>query len=116
MRDPAIQPEAIDAAAASIHPARGALAAELKALVADLEQLAHEATALGGEEFAEAKARIAARLAAARDGLAQAGDAVGAQVRAGAQATDHYVHEQPWKAIAVGATLGLLLGFALARR
>ncbi|MFN9739651.1 MAG: glycine zipper domain-containing protein [Pseudomonadota bacterium] len=26
------------------------------------------------------------------------------------------MHEQPWRAIAVGATLGLLLGFALARR
>ncbi|MGH8497960.1 MAG: glycine zipper domain-containing protein [Methylococcales bacterium] len=26
------------------------------------------------------------------------------------------MHEQPWKAIGIGATMGLLLGFALARR
>jgi len=30
--------------------------------------------------------------------------------------TDAYVHDQPWKAIGIGAALGFVLGFALARR
>ncbi|MFN9730590.1 MAG: glycine zipper domain-containing protein, partial [Pseudomonadota bacterium] len=60
--------------------------------------------------------RPGARPPAARAGLAPAGERRAARARGTAEATDHYVHEQPWRAIAVGATLGLLLGFALARR
>jgi ElaB/YqjD/DUF883 family membrane-anchored ribosome-binding protein len=122
MRDPtnpsslSAPPETIDGAGPSGSAARGALAAELKHLVADVEELARQAGALGGDEFAAAKARIGARLTAAREGLAHAGESLAARARGTAEATDHYVHEQPWKAIAVGATLGLLLGFALARR
>ncbi|MFN7550464.1 MAG: glycine zipper domain-containing protein, partial [Pseudomonadota bacterium] len=68
------------------------------------------------DEFAAATPRSGAPLTAARHGLPHAADSLAARGRATAEATDHYVHEQPWRAIAVGATLGLLLGFALARR
>lgn len=125
MRDPSIPsasttpsspPDAVDGAGRAGSAARTALAAELKHLVADVEELARQAGNLGGEEFAAVRASILARLASAREGLVHTGEGLAARARGTAQATDHYVHEQPWKAIAVGATLGLLLGFALARR
>jgi ElaB/YqjD/DUF883 family membrane-anchored ribosome-binding protein len=33
-----------------------------------------------------------------------------------AASTNHYVHENPWRAIATGAGVGLLLGVILGRR
>ena len=33
-----------------------------------------------------------------------------------AKATDHYVHEHPWKAIGVAAGIGLLVGMLIGRR
>ena len=33
-----------------------------------------------------------------------------------AKATDEFVHENPWRSIAIGAGVGLLLGLAISRR
>jgi ElaB/YqjD/DUF883 family membrane-anchored ribosome-binding protein len=38
------------------------------------------------------------------------------RARAAVQATDTYVHENPWGPIAMGAGVGLLLGWLVARR
>jgi ElaB/YqjD/DUF883 family membrane-anchored ribosome-binding protein len=96
--------------------ARGALSSEMHHLITDIEDLVKKATSLTGEDLAAAKAKLAERLAAARVSFAEAGDTVANKARTTATATNEYVHEQPWKAIGIGATVGLLLGFALARR
>ena len=44
------------------------------------------------------------------------GGEIAKRAKKGAVATDDFVHEQPWKAIGAGAAIGLLIGFALARR
>lgn len=103
-------------APARFRAARSAVASEVAHLITDIEDLVKQATSLTGEELTAAKAKLAERLAAARASMTQMGDSVATQARTTAAATNEYVHEQPWKAIGVGATLGLLLGFALARR
>jgi len=95
---------------------RGALSGEMHHLITDIEDLVKKATSLSGDELAAAKAKLTERLAAARVTFAEAGETVANKARTTATATNEYVHEQPWKAIGIGATVGLLLGFALARR
>jgi len=38
------------------------------------------------------------------------------RTRAAAQATDDYVHDNPWQAVSIGAGVGFLVGFILGRR
>lgn len=121
MRDPtndAINPanSRADAGATPATGSRAALSLELQHLVADVEELVRQATSLTGEELAAAKVRLSGRLAAARGAMSRAGDSIATHARTTMDATNDYVHGQPWKAIGIGATLGLLLGFALARR
>ena len=93
---------------------------EFQNFVADVEDLVKETTTLTGEDLNRAKAKLTARLAEAKDSAIEFGGEVANKVRKGAAATDQYVHDQPWKAIgasaATGAAIGLLVGYALARR
>jgi ElaB/YqjD/DUF883 family membrane-anchored ribosome-binding protein len=96
--------------------ARTGVANEVAHLITDIEDLVKQATSLTGDELTAAKAKLAERLATARASMTQMGDSVATQARTTVAATNEYVHEQPWKSIGIGATVGLLLGFALARR
>lgn len=95
---------------------RSMLSGEMHNLITDIEDLVKKATSLTGEELTAAKAKLTERLDAARVTFAEAGETVANKARNTATATNEYVHEQPWKAIGIGATVGLLLGFALVRR
>lgn len=84
--------------------------------IADVEDLVKQTTTLTGEDLARAKVKLSARLAEAKESVVDMGGDIARRARNGAKATDDYVHEQPWKAIGAGAAIGLLIGFALARR
>ena len=82
-------------------------------------QLAEDAQALmaatadvAGEKVGEARKRLAAALERAREIAGRVRDKT---VQA-AKATDEAVHEHPYKAIAIGAGVGALIGFIVARR
>lgn len=103
------------------NPARNATAGsglkhEFTDLIADVEDLVKQTASLTGDELALARARIAERLEAAKESIQEMGGDLAKRARKTAAATNDYVHEQPWKAIGISATLGLLLGFVLARR
>ena len=89
---------------------------EFKSFLGDVEDLVKETTTLTGEDLARAKAKLSARIGAAKDTVAAAGVAISESARGAAVATNEYVHEQPWKSISIGAGFGLLLGFVLSRR
>lgn len=89
---------------------------EFQNFIADVEDLVKETTTLTGEDLNRAKAKLGARLADAKNSVAELGGDIAKRAKQGAVATDDFVHEQPWKAIGAGAAIGLLIGFALARR
>jgi ElaB/YqjD/DUF883 family membrane-anchored ribosome-binding protein len=93
-----------------------ALSREVQYFLADIEDLVKATTSLTGEELARAKVKLAERIAAAKASVGQMGGAIADGTRHAAQATDSYVHERPWQAIGIGAGLGVLVGFLLARR
>jgi len=69
-----------------------------------------------GERVAELRERMQENLRAARHKLADAEDAIRAKTREVAKATDHYVHEHPWKSIGIAAGAGLIIGLLIGRR
>lgn len=92
------------------------LAADLKVVVADAEELLRATASQAGEKVGVARERIQASLAQARIKLAEAERAVLDQTRIAAKATDEYVRENPWQAVGVGALIGFLLGALISRR
>ncbi len=89
---------------------------ELHNFITDVEDLVKQTATLTGEDLARAKAKLTARLADAKESVIEMSDGISKRARSSAAATNHYVHDQPWKAIGAGTAVGLLVGFALARR
>ncbi len=92
------------------------LVSDMKAVIADAEDMLKATADQTGEKIASLRARIQERLHAARVRLADAEAVLREKTRAMAKATDAYVHENPWKSIGVAAGVGFLVGFILGRR
>ena len=92
------------------------LVVDIRAVIADAEEILRATADQTGEKIAALRQRIQERLLDARIRL----DAVEAvlidKTRAAARATDDYVHANPWQAVGIGAGIGFLLGLVLGRR
>lgn len=89
---------------------------EFQNVLSDIEDLVKTTTSLTGEDLTRAKAKISERVASAKQTVALMAGVITDRARKTVKATDGYVHEQPWQSIGIGAALGLLVGFVLARR
>lgn len=92
------------------------LVSDLKVVIADAEELLRATASQAGEKVTAARARIEESMEDAKRRLAELGGAAGDQARIAARATDDFVHENPWKAVGIGAALGVILGMLIARR
>lgn len=92
------------------------LVADLKVVVADAEELLRASAGQAGEKVTVARERIQASLAAARIKLSDAEQAVRERSKEAANATDEFVHDQPWKAVGIAAGIGLVIGLLIGRR
>ena len=100
----------------SIPDAREQLVGDMKAVIADAEELLKATTGATGERITAARARAEETLRAARQKLADLEDAVVDQAKEAARAADEYVREHPWGAVGIAAVAGLLLGVMISRR
>jgi ElaB/YqjD/DUF883 family membrane-anchored ribosome-binding protein len=89
---------------------------EFQNFVADMEDLIESSTSLTGEDFARAKAKLYARVAAARALVEEMPGALSDQARNTVKAADSYVRGQPWQAIGITAAVAVFIGFLLGRR
>lgn len=89
---------------------------DIKAVIADAEELLGATADQSGEKMSALRTRIQQRLSDARARLSAAEAALLDKTRAAARATDAFVHESPWQAVGIGAGLGFLLGLILGRR
>jgi ElaB/YqjD/DUF883 family membrane-anchored ribosome-binding protein len=92
------------------------LVTDIRAVIADAEEILHATADQTGEKIANLRARIHDRLLDARERLTAAEIILVDKTRAAARATDDYVHENPWQAVGIGAGVGFLIGFILGRK
>lgn len=92
------------------------LAADLKVVVADAEELLRATASQAGEKVTAARERIQASLATARVKLAEVERVVVDRTKQAAKATDEYVHEHPWQSVGIAAAVGFVLGVLISRR
>jgi ElaB/YqjD/DUF883 family membrane-anchored ribosome-binding protein len=95
---------------------RDKIAQDVKAVIADAEELLRVTASEAGERVAVARARIQEGLQQAKTKLGEAEELVADRTRQAARYTDEYVHDNPWQAVGVAVGIGLLLGLILTRR
>lgn len=88
---------------------------DLHVVVADAEELLRATAGQAGEKVSAARERIQENLAAAKVRLVAAEEALVVKTKLAAKATDDYVHENPWKAVGIGAGVGLIVGMLISR-
>ena len=89
---------------------------DFKVVIADAEALIKATANQGGEAVANLRVKAEESVAAAKEKLAEAQDALIEKGRIAAKATDDYVHEKPWHAVGIAAGIGLVIGLLIGRR
>jgi ElaB/YqjD/DUF883 family membrane-anchored ribosome-binding protein len=89
---------------------RGFLAGELRAFLADVEELVRKVANISDAEVARARVKVANALTDMRRVAGDTTEGLRERARVAVDATDEYVRERPWTAIGIAAALGLLIG------
>jgi ElaB/YqjD/DUF883 family membrane-anchored ribosome-binding protein len=95
---------------------RDQLMSDLKSVIQDAEAWLRHGGQLTGEELLAAKAKFERTLHNAKDDLIRLEETVVEKTKEAAKATDEYVKENPWKAVGLGAAIGVVLGLLIARK
>jgi ElaB/YqjD/DUF883 family membrane-anchored ribosome-binding protein len=67
-------------------------------------------------EIARVRAKVKMALASAKSALSDSAAQVRGRARLITQATDTYVHDNPWQVVGVAAAVGIAVGILLTRR
>lgn len=92
------------------------LSNDFKSVVADAEALLQATANQGGDKLAEIRAKAQESLRVVKERMMEAQTALVAKTRAAAETTDNYVHDNPWQAVGVAASVGFLIGLLIGRR
>jgi ElaB/YqjD/DUF883 family membrane-anchored ribosome-binding protein len=95
---------------------RGKLVEDLKAVVADAEELLKATAGQTGERIEAARAKAEESLKAAKVRLGEEESAVMEKTKAAAKATEDYVRTNPWTAVGITAAACFVLGIFVGRR
>ena len=94
---------------------REKLIADFKVVLADAEELLKATAAQTGDKASELREKVTEHLKRAKFRLQEEQEKVITRTKEVANATDDYVHENPWQAVGVAAGVGFLLGLLLGR-
>ena len=89
---------------------------EWNKLVADVEDLVKKVAHVDDEEIAEIRSKVEDTLARAKTTATESVTAVRERAEEATDATDEYVHENPWAAVGIAAAVGIVIGFIAGRR
>ena len=92
------------------------LATGFKAVVADAEELLKATADLSGESFIAAREKFRDKLETAKGTLADAQGIARDKAGYAAAATEKYVADNPWKAVAIVGSIGVIVGMLVSRR
>ncbi len=89
---------------------------DLLTVITDAEELLRMTADHAGETAEGIRERVTQRLNKATAELHCLQNAALSQAKAAGQATDAFVHENPWKSVGIAAGVGLVLGLLASRR
>jgi len=95
---------------------RDQLLSDLKTVVQDAEAWLRHSGQLTGDELKAAKAKFERTIGKAKDDIVRLEEAAVEKAKIAYKATDEYVQENPWKAVGVGAAVGVVIGLLIARK
>ncbi len=95
---------------------RDKLMSDLKVVVSDAEELLKLTASDMSESTASLRLRLQERLSASKHRMLELQAASIDKAKAAGQAADDYVHEHPWKSVAIGAGVGMIVGLLIGRR
>jgi ElaB/YqjD/DUF883 family membrane-anchored ribosome-binding protein len=88
---------------------------DFRLVVTDAEDLLRATAGVAGEKASAARERIQESLNYAKSRLTAAEEEIVAKTKEAAKATDEYVHDNPWKAVGIGAAVGVIVGMLIGR-
>ncbi|MBE0625265.1 MAG: DUF883 domain-containing protein [Burkholderiales bacterium] len=89
------------------------LLADFNAVMSETDQLLKLVADEGGDKAVALRTKVERNLDSAKQQLRGLEEAVMEKTRAGAHATDEYVHENPWQTMAIAAGLSAVVGAAI---
>lgn len=89
---------------------------DMRSLLQDAQNLFREATGTSGEHAEELRSKGLAMLESAMERAQEIQTTAIAKGKEVAQTTDEFVHQNPWKSVAISAGVGLLVGMLISRR
>jgi ElaB/YqjD/DUF883 family membrane-anchored ribosome-binding protein len=92
------------------------LMADLRTVAADAEALLKLTANDLSENTVGLRERLQERLSQAKENMLTLQATATEKAKAAGHAADDYVHDHPWRSIAVGAGIGLVVGLLIGRR
>ena len=92
------------------------LVQDFRVVVSDAEELLRATASQAGEKVAAAREKVQESLHRAKVKLAEAEEILIDKGKQAARVTDEYVHDNPWKAVGIGAGIGFVIGLLIGRR
>ena len=86
---------------------------DLKTLVTDAEELLKATASQAGEKIAGARQKIEQSLVEGKKALADAETTLVKKSKECAEIADDYVRENPWNAVGIAASVGLVIGLLI---
>jgi ElaB/YqjD/DUF883 family membrane-anchored ribosome-binding protein len=90
--------------------------AELKNLVADVEDLVARIADLKDADVAKVRGQVLRAIDTAKETFAGSADSLRRRARRVAATADDYVHDSPWQAVGIAAVVGAVVGIFASRR
>jgi ElaB/YqjD/DUF883 family membrane-anchored ribosome-binding protein len=87
---------------------------ELRAFLADVEDLVKKVANVGDADLARLRNRVAGAIGDVRQAVGDTADSLRDRARMAVTVTDDYVHDRPWTAIGLAAAVGVIVGVGVA--
>lgn len=90
--------------------------AEIKSLIADVEDLVARIADLKDVDVARVRGKVVRAIDSAKESLSGGADSLRRQAQQAANTADDYVHDSPWQAVGIAALVGAVVGILATRR
>jgi ElaB/YqjD/DUF883 family membrane-anchored ribosome-binding protein len=105
-----------DDLSSSVGDIKSVASAEIKNLIADVEDLMARIADLKDADVARVRSKVQRAVEATKQSLAESADTLRQHAQRVAGSADDYVRDSPWQAVGVAALIGAVVGILATRR